>query len=126
MKNNISSFLSRIVFFAVSLTGIHYLIHKALPQTYQVDTFYEIHIFLFILTLLSHFGLMVILKKNVDFMGYGFIAASFIKMIICVLFLLPVILNQTESTNSYVFQFFFVYFGYLAFEVVILYKELNK
>jgi hypothetical protein len=74
---------------------------------------------------MMHTLLTILLRKKREYMGYGFMGASFLKIIICVLFLLPEILDKNPTTHSYVFQFFGLYFAYLIFEVLILVNELK-
>ena len=124
--NPIIQFIFNLLIFAAFLSGIHFLVFKILPDSQKPDGIIEMHVFLFLLTVFTHIALMFLLKKKTEYMGYGFIGASFIKMIICVLFLLPEIMNQTSTTYSYIFQFFGLYFAYLTFEVVLLAKALKK
>jgi hypothetical protein len=124
--NPILKFIINLLIFAAFIAGIHFLVYAVLPNSQKPDGIIEMHIFLLLLTVFTHVALMFLLKKKTEYMGYGFIGASFLKMIICVLFLLPEIMNQTATTNSYVFQFFGLYFAYLTFEVVLLAKALKK
>ncbi len=128
MKNNatITSFIINLIIFAVFMAGIHYLIYKVLPESQRPAGIIEMHVFLFLLTIFTYVVLVILLKKKTEYMGYGFIGASFVKMIICILFLLPEITNQKPTTYSYIFQFFGLYFVYLGFEVVMLAKVLKN
>ncbi len=47
-----------------------------------------------------------------------FMGATLFKMILCIVFLLPVLLNPNENATLEVFNFFIPYFLYLAFEIV--------
>ncbi len=46
-----------------------------------------------------------------------FMGATLFKMILCIVFLLPVLLNPNENATLEVFNFFIPYFLYLAFEI---------
>lgn len=125
-KNRFIKFIFSILIFAIVLAGIHYLVYNALPEKYRPQGIIEMHIFLILLTVMMHTLLTILLRKKREYMGYGFIGASFLKIMICVLFLLPEILHQKPTTVSYVLQFFGGYFAYLAFEVIFLMRELKK
>ena len=125
-KNRIVNFAINLLIFSVILAGVHYLVYKVIPEQYQPGGIIEMHIFMLLITVVVHFTMLFLLRKKTEYMGYGFVGASFIKMIICVLFLLPELMNQTETTNSYIFQFFGLYFAYLTFEVIILVKILKE
>lgn len=124
-KNRFIKFIFSILIFAIVLAGIHYLVYNALPEKYRPQDIIEMHIFLILLTVMMHTLLTILLRKKREYMGYGFIGASLLKIIICVLFLLPEILDKNSTTHSYVFQFFGLYFAYLIFEVLILVNELK-
>tara|TARA_R110002072_G_scaffold235697_9_gene393410 strand:+ start:4434 stop:4832 length:399 start_codon:yes stop_codon:yes gene_type:complete len=47
-----------------------------------------------------------------------FMGATLLKMILCIVFLLPVLLKPNENAILEVFNFFIPYFLYLAFEIV--------
>ncbi|MFH2142698.1 MAG: hypothetical protein ABIJ97_09765 [Bacteroidota bacterium] len=125
-KKSLIRFTFNILIFAIFVAGVHFLVFKALPLKIRTGGLVEMHIFLILLTFFMHVLLLILLRKKKEYMGYGFIGASFMKMIICILFLLPEILNKKPTTDSYVFQFFGLYFAYLTFEVVVLVKELKS
>jgi hypothetical protein len=55
-----------------------------------------------------------------------FMGATLFKMILCIVVLLPILLNPNENATLEVFNFFIPYFLYLAFEIVnitLLLKE---
>lgn len=47
-----------------------------------------------------------------------FLGATLVKMILCIVFLLPILLNPNENATLEVLNFFIPYFIYLAFEIV--------
>lgn len=58
-----------------------------------------------------------------DYKGYKnylfiFLGATLFKMILCIVFLLPVLLDPNENAKLEVFYFFIPYFIYLAFEIL--------
>jgi hypothetical protein len=51
--------------------------------------------------------------------------ATLFKMILCLVFLLPVLLNPNENATLEVFNFFIPYFLFLAFEIVNIIRFLK-
>ena len=125
MKKRIISFITYLIFLAVCLGGVHFLSLRLIPEKYHVDNAYEMHVFLFILTLVVYVSLNFLLNKRRYLMGYGFMVTSLLKMGLSVVFLLPQILHKTPVTKSYIVQFFILYFFYLIFEVIMLAKDLK-
>lgn len=126
MKKRIINFTTSLIFLATCLGGIHFLSLRLIPEQYHVQHIYEMHIFLFLLTLVVYVLLTFLLNKKRYLMGYGFMVTSILKMGLSILFLLPQIVNKTSTTKSYVIQFFILYFCYLIFEVIILAKDLKR
>ncbi|GAB4298673.1 MAG: hypothetical protein Kow0068_22480 [Marinilabiliales bacterium] len=126
MKKKIINFSAALFVLAIATGGLHFLSLRILPDKYHVEKPYEMHIFLFFITLLIYILLSFLLNKKKYLMGYGFMATSLLKMGFSVLFLLPQILHKSPTTKSYVIQFFILYFIYLAIEVVYLVKDLKS
>ena len=55
-----------------------------------------------------------------------FMIGTMIKMILALVFLLPVFLSDIETKRPDVFNFFIPYFIFLAFEVFIITRLLNQ
>ena len=55
-----------------------------------------------------------------------FMILTFLKMILAIVFLLPLLLSDMENKQPDVFNFFIPYFLYLFFEVFALTRFLNK
>jgi len=85
----------------------------------------EINLFLiksyFLLFLLSLFstGYIYILNKFKNKSPLFLLFINIIKIIACILFLLPIILDKTEMTTYYILHFFIAYF-------IILIKEVRE
>ena len=126
MKSRLKEYFLSLIIFAIIAAVFHYLVFRVLPDNYKVKGVIDMHLFLFVLTMINHVVMLIILKKKPDLMGYSFMGFSFLKMVLCVLFLLPVITNKTDQSIPYVLQFFTLYFGYLFYEVVLLLKELKN
>ena len=85
----------------------------------------EINLFLiksyFLLFLLSLFsiGYIYILNKFKNKSPFFLLFINIIKIIACILFLLPIIIDKTEMTIYYILHFFIAYF-------IILIKEVRE
>ena len=117
------NYLSKLVVFALFIFLLHFIVLKVIDFKRQV---YEMHVFMLTITVFTHIFLLFLKNKNSKYLGFGFLAAGFIKMIIVVVYLLPEIFNQKNDTYSYIFQFFGLYFVYLSFEVVNLVSLLKN
>jgi len=106
---------------------IHFLLLRAFPEKLYAPGILYVHPFLFIITVVIIIAIDVIFKKvKPNMMGYAFMASSLFKMLIAVLYLLPVITKQVPYKTEYVIQFFMIYFMYLIIEVVYLVHKLKK
>ena len=84
-----------------------------------------IQIFLFSLSFLSD---VIQLKfsnyKNIT--PSHFLSVNFLRIFLCIIFLLPTILTDGKSDNTYIYNFFIIYFIYLFSDIVFKHKNLNK
>ena len=55
-----------------------------------------------------------------------FLIVNFLRILLCVMFLLPIILRYDKSDNIYIYNFFIVYFFYLFSDLIFKVKTLNK
>lgn len=121
------SFLKKLFLFAVVLLLINYAILYLIGDFSA--TYYSplsIHGFLFTVTALIYILLLYINKNFSDYTGYTFMGSSLFKMLLAVLFLLPVLLNKEISPMADLAAFFIPYFLYLIFETVFAVSLLNS
>jgi len=128
MKNNsLVGVLAKLAIFAIGLFAVHFLLARAFPICAS-DGIYEAHLFLFVLTVIVVLVLKLIFRKMTQkqgLFGYVFMAASLVKMALCVVFLIPIIRSDADYRIAYVVQFFILYFSYLIMEVVLVAKLLK-
>jgi hypothetical protein len=79
------------------------------------------NLFLFLLTILF-FIIYDWLKKRKTKSPFTFLSLSFLKMILSLIFLFPVIFNNSDYSPSYIMHFFSLYFLYLFVEIIFLIK----
>lgn len=102
------------------------IISNLFPKAIFVLPLYQIYLFHFVVT--STIIFIVSYKKHQgnDNVFNLFIFFTLLKMLLVVVFLLPVFVSDVKNKNYDVFNFFMPYFIYLAFEVYSITKLLQK
>lgn len=118
----IQSILITLVLFFVHNT----LLSNFLPKTVLVLPLYTIYLFHFIVTTAIIFIVSYKKFQGNDNVFNLFIFFTLLKMLLVVVFLLPVFLSDVKNKNYDVFNFFIPYFVYLTFEVYSITKLLQK
>ena len=80
-----------------------------------------VNLFLLLLTILF-FAVYKWLKKRKTKSPFTFLSLSFLKMILSLIFLFPIIFNNSDYSSSYIIHFFSLYFLYLFVEIIFLIK----
>ncbi|WP_430614581.1 hypothetical protein [Flavobacterium sp. JP2137] len=126
MKQKLVNFIKYILLFTVLVGGAQYLFVEFVlePSVYYYHTF-AIYGFLFAVTLLLYIAILYINSVFSDYTGYAFMASSFFKMLLAILFLLPIIRSDDRSYIADVLLFFVPYFLYLFFETFFVVQLLN-
>lgn len=122
-----SRFLLTLVLFTVLLFGIHYyiLFHFA-SQLVLTLPLYTIYAFHFITVLLIYTFVNYKISKGTKEIFTLFMVCTLIKMILAIIFLLPLFLKPTENKTVEAVNFFIPYFLFLAFEIVSITSFLKK
>ena len=116
---------------AILITAVLFYIHNtvistAFPKVSLILPLYKIYLFHLIVTT------VVIVSVNYKSLQKGsnvfnvFMLFTFVKMILALVFLLPVFLSHIKTRNYDAVNFFIPYFIYLAFEVFVITKLLQK
>ena len=84
-----------------------------------------IQIFLFSLSFLAD-TIQLKFSKNKNITPAHFLMINFLRILLCVVFLLPIILKYGESDDIYIYNFFIAYFIYLFHDIIFKGKNLNK
>ncbi|WP_177730832.1 hypothetical protein [Flavobacterium inviolabile] len=109
---------------------LHILIFQfGIPsQTYQVFHYpvYTVYLFFFILSLVLLFILIKINETKPEQLGFVFLVLISIKFALSYIFLLPVLQDNTESAYMEKINFFMIFIAFLAVEVVLASRLLNK
>lgn len=126
MKQQLLKFLIRLVPFTIILFLIQFvLVNYNFEEVVFFYSTYTIYLFLFLSTFIIY-GLLVLVHKNFeDKTGFAFMGASMLKMFAAIVFLLPMLLNNTGSAFANLLSFFIPYFLYLIFETLYAVKLIN-
>ncbi|HLV39122.1 hypothetical protein [Xanthomarina sp.] len=120
------SFLIQNVVVTLILLGIHsYLLSHFESITYMIPL-WQIYVFHFVVTTLVYSVINFQYSKGKTEIFNLFMGFTLLKMILAIVFLLPVILSDMEKKQPDVFNFFIPYFLYLFFEVYSLTSFLQK
>ena len=84
-----------------------------------------IQIFLFSLSFLTDI-IQLRFSKNKNITPAHFLMINFSRILLCVVFLLPTILKYSKADNSYIYNFFIIYFIYLFHDMIFKGKNRNK
>ena len=105
------------------------VVNLLIVQIFKIKiTFQEvltIQIFLFSLSFLSD-SVQLKFSKNKNITPAHFLMINFLRILLCVMFLLPIILRYNKSDNIYIYNFFIVYFIYLFSDIIFKVKPPNK
>lgn len=116
-----------LVILTLLLGGLHgYVDHYFFPSNEYVIPIYFIYIFNFLLVLIVYTLLNYIQGQDSSKVFVYFMGATLIKMILAIVFLLPVLLSEAKNAKEEVIHFFVPYFIYLAFEVSFITRLLRE
>jgi hypothetical protein len=119
--------IAYVIFIGIMVFFGHLLLIKLFPLNLYSPRILEAHPFLLIVTLVSMVSLQIVYKKgHLKMIGYAFLTTSLFKMLLSVLYLIPIFKIDSLYRNVYVVQFFIIYFIYLTIEVVYLVRQLKK
>jgi len=126
MKQQLLKFLTRLIPFTTILFLIQFFLTRFLLKSeamfYPV---YAIYLFHFFSTFLIYWMLLFINNNFQDKTGFAFMGASLLKMMAAVIFLLPVLINNTGYAFTNILSFFIPYFLFLVFETFYAVKLIN-
>jgi uncharacterized membrane protein YcgQ (UPF0703/DUF1980 family) len=109
------------------LFAIHsYLLAHLAENIHFIIPLWQIYIFHFVVTTLLYTVINYKYSKGKTEIFNTFMGFTLLKMVLAILFLLPVFLSETENKQPDVFNFFIPYFLFLFFEVYSLTSFLQK
>lgn len=121
------SFLLQNALVTVLLYGIHkFIITYFLQELAMFYPLWHMYLFHFVITTIFYTVLNYRYSSGHRNVFTTFMIATFLKMGLAILFLLPLILSDFSNKQPDIFNFFIGYFFYLFFEVFVLTKLLKK
>ena len=126
MTMEIRAFIIRLFVFMILLFAIHmYLIF----QFFEGELFYpiwSIYVFNGLLVFLVYMILNHQTQKGGKNIIYILLILTILKMVLAVVFLLPLFFGKSNHSQLEIFNFFIPYFLLLAFEILSINKFLQK
>jgi hypothetical protein len=121
------AFLLQLIGISVLLFAVHsYLLHYFAQSDNFFFPIWQIYTFHLLITLVLYTIINYRFSSGKKDIFNLFMVMTFLKMVLAILFLLPVILSDLENKQPDVFNFFIPYFLYLFFEVFALTRFLQK
>lgn len=121
------TFLLQLFGVTAILLGIHwYLLSYFSENTEFFFPVWHIYVFHFLITSILYTIINYKYSNGKKDIFVLFMTLTFLKMILTILFLLPLLLSDFKNKQPDVFNFFIPYFMYLFFEVYALTKFLQK
>ena len=109
----------------IILLAVNLLLVKLFKIEITVQQILIIQTFLFSLSFLAE-KIQIEFSKNQNITPTHFLMINFSRILLCVVFLLPIILKYSKSDNTYIYNFFIAYFIYLFHDIIFKTKNLNK
>lgn len=112
-------FFAALVVFSIIIFGLHsYLFSHFFEDTIVTISLWSIYTFHFITVFLVFTIANFVAERNIGHVFVVFMGATLLKMVLAIVFLLPVLLKEVPNATADVLNFFIPYFVFLAFEVV--------
>lgn len=128
MNLNIKKYTAFLLIILILLWFINITIFKLIDKSHIVsqNILLNIYIFLAVLNVIHIVGLKFLFKKHTKQTGFIFMAMSFVKMGVSVLFIVVYIINNITDTIPVTMNFMTVYFVLLIYEVIFILKNMIK
>jgi hypothetical protein len=122
------------IFSILSISIVLYLLHKAVFFVFEkkltTDQFYypleTVYLFFATLSIIIVFILLIIKQKSFDNVGMVFLLITSIKMILCYLFIMPILHVANSNYNIEKINFFVLFILFLAIETIVTIRILNN
>jgi hypothetical protein len=125
-SNTQVEFIVQLIFISLVLFGVHsYLAHYFLHTTALFFPLWHIYLFHFFVTIILFSVLNYKYKSGQKNIFNFFMGLTLLKMILAILFLLPLLVSDFEYKQADVFNFFIPYFLFLSFEIFSVLKILK-
>ena len=113
-----------LLVFTILLLGVHiYISHLFFSKNVLYLPIWGIYVFHFFLVAFVFFTIR--LKQNTNSFTL-FLVLTIVKMVLSIVFLLPIIMGKSEEKVLEIMNFFIPYFFYLTFEIYYINNYLKK
>lgn len=127
MKLSLLYFFKRFLPFSIILILTHFFVlHFSLKNYSFFYSIYTIYLFHIVTTAIVCLILIYLNKIFPEKVGFSFMALSVLKMLVTVLFLVPLIRIDKVQKLPDIIAFFVPYFFFLTFELTFIIKLLNE
>lgn len=126
MTKETVSFIIRLLIFTIILFGIHFYILIQLFDGTLYFPIWTIYLFNGGLVLIVFSTITYKSKKRSTKIYQLFLGLTILKMVLAIVFLLPLFLGKSNHAQLEVVNFFIPYFLFLGFEIFSLSKFLQK
>ena len=125
-SNTQVEFIVQLISISLVLFGAHsYLAHYFFHTTSLFFPLWHIYLFHFFVTIILFSVLNYKYKSGQKNIFNFFMGLTLLKMILAILFLLPLLVSDFEYKQADVFNFFIPYFLFLSFEIFSVLKILK-
>lgn len=126
-KNRQISFLLQICLISLVLFGVHqYILHYFASSVNFFFPLWHIYVFHILVAVVIYTVINYRYSNGKTEIFTLFMGITLVKMILAIVFLLPLLLSDFEKKQPDVFNFFIPYFIYLFLEVFFVTKFLHK
>jgi len=126
MTKKITSFIIRLFIFALVLFGIHFYILSQFFDGILYFPIWVIYIFNLVLVFLVFAVISYKSKQGSKKMLELFLGLTILKMVLAIVFLLPLFFGKSNHPQLELINFFIPYFLFLGLEIFSLNKFLQK
>jgi len=126
MIKETTSFIIKLIGFAIFLFAIHYYILSQFFDGALHFPIWTIYVFNAVMVFLVYSIITYKNRQGSKKMYQLFLGLTTLKMILAIIFLLPLFLGKSEHAQLEVVNFFIPYFLFLGFEIFSLNKFLQK
>ena len=126
MSKETNSFMLRLLIVTITLFGVHLYIIKQFFVGNLYFPIWTIYVFNAVLVFVVYTIINYKVSQGSDKTYQLFLGLTLLKMILAVVFLLPLFFGKSEHSQLEVINFFIPYFMYLAFEIFSLNKFIQK
>jgi len=126
MIKETTSFIIKLIGFAIFLFAIHYYILSQFFDGELHFPIWTIYVFNAVMVFLVYSIITYKNRQGSKKMYQLFLGLTTLKMILAIIFLLPLFLGKSEHAQLEVVNFFIPYFLFLGFEIFSLNKFLQK